>query len=111
MATRETGRLGKRGTFVIPAGMRKRLGLAEGTLVIAEERPEGILLRPAIAIPTEAYAPQRQAAFLLENAVDADDYTAARKAVRQLGLDPDAIPHFPPGKSRANPRKPRRSRA
>jgi hypothetical protein len=28
--------------------------------------------------------------------VDAEDYAAAREAVRQLGLDPDAIPHCKP---------------
>jgi hypothetical protein len=31
----------------------------------AEERPEGVLLRPAVAILTETYALERQAAFLL----------------------------------------------
>ncbi len=93
MATSETGRVGKRGTLVIPAILRRRFGLNEGSLVIAEERPEGILIRPAVAIATETYTPERRAAFLLENAVDSADYAAAREAVRRMGLDPAGIPH------------------
>lgn len=108
----ETGRLGKRGTFVIPATLRRRYGLVEGVLLIAEARADGILLRPAVAIPTETYAPERRAAFVLENAVDAADYAAARKAVQAMGLDPDQVPHAPPPpeetKASAKPR--RRSR-
>jgi len=96
MARAETGRVGKRGTLVIPAALRRRYGLDEGALVLAEERPDGILIRPAVAIATETYTPKRQAAFLLENAVDAADYAAVRKTVRDMGLDPDRIPHSPP---------------
>ena len=47
----ETSKVGKRGTLVIPAKLRQRFGLKEGSLVIAEETSEGILLRPAIAVP------------------------------------------------------------
>lgn len=92
----ESGRVGKRGTYVIPAELRRRYGLADGTLVVAEARPDGILLRPAVALATESYSAERRAAFLLENAVDAADYDAAREAVREMGLDPDAIEHEPP---------------
>ena len=96
MASSETGRVGRRGSFVIPAALRRAFGLDEGTLVIAEARPEGILLRPALAVPLETYPLERKAAYLLENAVDEADYKAARKAVKQMGLDPDAIPHATP---------------
>ena len=92
----ETGRVGKRGTLVIPATMRRRFGLSEGALIIAEERPDGILIRPAVAIAIEAYTPERKAAFLLENAVDESDYARAREEVRRLGLDPDRVPHERP---------------
>lgn len=44
----------------------------------------------------ERYTPRRLAQFLLENAVDAADYSAARREVKKLGLDPDRIPHDPP---------------
>ena len=44
----------------------------------------------------ERYTPRRRAQFLLQNAVDAADYSAARRHVRKLGLDPDSIPHDRP---------------
>jgi len=92
MAT--TAIVGKRGTLVLPAPVRKRLGLTEGSLVTIEEEPDGGLrLRPAAAVPIEIYSPERRAEFLLENAVGARDYQRARRLVRELGLDPDSIPH------------------
>jgi AbrB family looped-hinge helix DNA binding protein len=109
MASSETGRVGKRGTLVIPAALRRRFGLNEGALIIAEERPDGILIRPAVAIATEAYTPERKAAFLLENAVDAADYAAAREDVQRMGIDPDQIRHgHPPKHQTRQERKARR---
>jgi len=92
----ETSKVGKRGTVVIPARLRKRFGIEEGTLVIAEEREDGILVRPAVALPVETYSPERAAEFLLSNTVDQEDYANAVARVRAMGLDPDAIPHIKP---------------
>jgi AbrB family looped-hinge helix DNA binding protein len=92
----ETSKIGRRGAVVIPAKLRKRFGLQEGTLVIAEERTDGILLRPAVALPVETYSPERVAEFLLSNAVDAREYKKAIAKVRSMGLDPEAIPHTRP---------------
>ncbi|MGH9320795.1 MAG: AbrB/MazE/SpoVT family DNA-binding domain-containing protein [Vicinamibacteria bacterium] len=99
MSDSETTKIGSRGTIVIPAPLRRRYGLEEGTLIIAEPRDDGILLRPAVAVPVETYSPERRAEFLLSTAVDAEDYAGAVEEVRKLGLDPKTIPH----------RKPRRS--
>lgn len=93
----ETARVGKRGTVVIPAGLRHRYGLEEGAMMIAEARPDGILLRPAVTLPVETYTPERRAEFLLSNAVDDADYERAVKEVRSMGLDPESIPHRKPG--------------
>ncbi len=93
-----TSRMGKRGTIVVPAKLRKRYGLDEGSLIIAEEREDGILLRPAVAVPVEVYTPERRAEFLLNNAVDDEDYREIVKEVRAMGLDPDDIPHRKPGR-------------
>jgi bifunctional DNA-binding transcriptional regulator/antitoxin component of YhaV-PrlF toxin-antitoxin module len=98
---RTTGRVGKRGTFVIPAPLRERYGFAEGTLVIAEPREDGVLLRPAIAQPLDDEFRER----LLREADEA--YAALRAdpeawkeelAERALwertlmdGLDPDEV--------------------
>ena len=92
----EVTRVGKRGTVVIPAPLRKRYGLEEGSEVLVEETTEGLLLRPAVTLPIEIYSKDRRATFLLENAVGRDDYERAREAVRKMGLDPDAIPHESP---------------
>lgn len=91
-----TTRVGQRGTVVIPAELRKRYRLTEGTTVIAEARDEGILLRPAAVLPLETYSPRRKAEFLLTNAVDVEDYEEAVRSVRELGLDPEEIPHEKP---------------
>jgi AbrB family looped-hinge helix DNA binding protein len=79
--------------LVIPARLRRRFGLEEGSEVIAEETPEGILIRPAITVPIELYSDERKAELLLSNAVDADDYAQAVQAVRAMGLDPERIAH------------------
>ena len=91
-----TCRVGKRGTMVIPARIRRKLGLEEGSLVLLEERSEGLVVRAAAAVPIEIYGPARKAAFLLENAVDEEDYIRARKEVQKMSLDPDRIPHKRP---------------
>ncbi len=43
------------------------------------------------------YTPERTAEFLLSNAADEEEYEAAVLEVRQMGLEPDAIPHYRPG--------------
>lgn len=89
-------KVGRRGTIVVPAEFRKRYGLEEGTLVIVEESEDGILIRPAIAVPLESYTPSRKAEFLLSNTVDAEDYARAVEEVHRMGLDPATIPHYKP---------------
>lgn len=93
----EPSKVGKRGAVVLPAALRRRFGIEEGTLVIAEEREDGILIRPAVALPLETYGDARRAEFLLSNAVDAADYDAAAAEVRRMGLDPERIRHHRPG--------------
>lgn len=92
----ESAKVGKRGAIVVPAKLRKRYGIEEGTMVTAEAREDGILIRPAVLVPIERYTPERKAEFFLTNAIDEADYQQARKQVRKLGLDPDAIPHRRP---------------
>ena len=94
----EFSKVGKRGAVVIPARLRKRFGIREGSIVVAEEREDGILIRPAALMAIETYTPERLAEFHLNNAVDAADYEWAVGEVRSMGLDPESIPHEkPPG--------------
>jgi len=94
----EAVKVGKRGTIIVPAKLRKRFGIEEGTLVTTEERDDGVLIRPAVVVPVERYSAERKAEFLLSTATTAKDYQRARKEVKRLGLDPDAIPHEWPKK-------------
>ena len=86
-------RIGKRGTVVIPARVRESYGLDEGSQVIVEARPEGVLLRPVVTLPVEIYTAKRRAEFLLNSAINDEDYAQAVKKVRMMGFDPEEIPH------------------
>lgn len=86
--------VGQRGDVVIPASLRRRFGITGGSLVIVEERADGVLIRPATAFSLEMYTPERQAEFLLSNAVGPKDYARAKEAVRKMGLDFRKIPHY-----------------
>jgi AbrB family looped-hinge helix DNA binding protein len=99
----ETSRVGKRGTIVVPVKLRQRFGLKEGDLLITEEREDGILFRPAIAVPVEIYTPERKAEFLLNNAVTKESYDEACDAVREMGLDPADIPFTDPSARKSLP--------
>jgi AbrB family looped-hinge helix DNA binding protein len=92
----ESVKVGKRGAIIVPARLRKRFGIEEGTLVTAEEREDGILIRPAVIVPVERYPSKRKAEFLLSTATNRGDYERARKEVRKLGIDPDSIVHHRP---------------
>jgi AbrB family looped-hinge helix DNA binding protein len=91
-------KVGKRGAIVLPAGLRRRFGLKEGSYIVAEECGEGILIRPAVIVPYEKYTQERIAEFLLGSAADAESYAQAVEEVRRMGVDPEKIDHFrPPG--------------
>jgi len=92
----ETSKVGKRGAIVVPARLRRRFGIEEGSFVIAEAREDGILIRPAVVHAVEIYTPERKAEFILSSATDDEDYQAARETVRGMGLDPDRIEHYRP---------------
>jgi len=88
----------KRGQITIPAEIRKSMKLGDDSLVILEVTDEGILIKPAIVTPVkpEEYTRYRAAEFLLNNAVDDEDYRQARLAVKEMGLEPDRISHDKP---------------
>ena len=90
---RQTIKLGRRGTVVIPAIIRRAYRFEEGAPIIVEPRPDGVLLRPVVLLPVETYTSERKAEFLLNNAIPSEDYQTALKEVRKMGLDPQTIPH------------------
>jgi AbrB family looped-hinge helix DNA binding protein len=92
----QTVLIGKRGTVVIPAKMRKRYKLDEGSPMLIEEREDGILMRPAATTPVdvEIYTPERLAEFFLNNVLTKEGYLEARKDVERMGINPDSIDHI-----------------
>ena len=80
--------MGKRGAIIVPTRFGKRFGIEEGSIVLAEEREDGILIRPAVVVPVERYGPERKAEFHLSNATTEADYRRARSALCKLGLNP-----------------------
>jgi AbrB family looped-hinge helix DNA binding protein len=87
-------RIGKRGTIVLPAALRRQFGLEEGSVVLAEIRDEGIVLCPAIVVPADSQ--QRRAEILFSTAANEKDYSRAQKEVRRMGIDPAKIRHRKP---------------
>ncbi len=89
-------KIGKKGTVVIPAPLRKKYGFNEGSQLIVEALPDGVFLRPVVTLPVEIYTPERKAEFILNNTITPEDYALAVKKVRNMGLDPETIPHKKP---------------
>jgi bifunctional DNA-binding transcriptional regulator/antitoxin component of YhaV-PrlF toxin-antitoxin module len=83
---------GKCGGIIIPAKLPKRFDIEEGTPVTTETHEDGNLIRPAVIVPVEKYTPERKEEILLPTATTAKDYQRARKEVRRLGRNADAIP-------------------
>jgi AbrB family looped-hinge helix DNA binding protein len=98
MADRDMGSsvITPEGAFVIPTALRERFGMIPGSMVVAEEREDGILIRRSSDSSVHIYTQEEIAEFLLNNSVDEKDYRENREEVRQLGLDPDTVSHHSP---------------
>ena len=75
----------KRGVLTLPVRFRRQLGLTGENLVIAESTPEGVLLRPAIALTTEIYTDERVREFNETEAELAAEFDSARQRRQQSG--------------------------
>ncbi len=93
----KTVQLGAAGEIPIPAEMRTALGVGSGSLVKIDRVGNVLLVLPIGQEDlSECYTPERKAEFLLNSAIDDEDYAGAREAVQAMGLDPDLIPHDRP---------------
>jgi bifunctional DNA-binding transcriptional regulator/antitoxin component of YhaV-PrlF toxin-antitoxin module len=73
-----------RGMVTLPKPMRKRIGYGQGGgVLVAEERPEGILLRPGRVVAVENYSPERLAEFKASDAGLAPFEPVLRKAAKK----------------------------
>jgi AbrB family looped-hinge helix DNA binding protein len=87
-----TIKMGKRGTIVLPAKLRKQFGLEDGSILNIDATAEGISIRPAVAYDVEIYTPERRAELLLNNAMTKEEWDEIAAEVRADGLDPHNIP-------------------
>ena len=96
----DVSKVGKRGTVVIPAELRRQFGIEEGSLVLAEAHEKGVLIRPAVALPTDEYRRQFLEQVNLDYATLREDATAWKAEVTERhildgtlldGLDPNEI--------------------
>ncbi|HSF47325.1 MAG TPA: AbrB/MazE/SpoVT family DNA-binding domain-containing protein [Burkholderiales bacterium] len=63
-------KLGKKGQVSIPAALLSRLGLSDGSTLIAETTEDGaVVLRPAAVYPVELYSEQRIREFEKADAI------------------------------------------
>jgi AbrB family looped-hinge helix DNA binding protein len=92
-----TIKMGKRGTLVLPAKLRKQFGLEDGSLLNVEEIDGGIGLRPTYAYEAEIWSPQRKAYLLLINTLTKEEYDRVAALLVDEGIDPTDIPYLDPG--------------
>jgi AbrB family looped-hinge helix DNA binding protein len=83
-----TIKMGKRGTIVLPAKLRKQFGLEDGSLLVIETKDGEIRIRPAFVIEPEAWTPQRKAYLALINAMTQEEYDDVSALLREEGIDP-----------------------
>ena len=96
MAEKYRVKLGKDGMLKFPKELRRLYGLREGKEVTVETSVEGIMINPVWEERMEVYTDERIAEFLLNNAIDEEDYELARVEVVKMGLHPDQIEHVKP---------------
>lgn len=53
-----TARIDGRGSFVIPARLRRVLGMDAGSLLMLEVRDGALIVKPAVAVPVESLRAQ-----------------------------------------------------
>jgi AbrB family looped-hinge helix DNA binding protein len=95
MAT-TTIKMGKRGTIVLPAKLRKQFGLADGSLLVTEAKDGEIRIRPAFVVEPEVWTPQRKAYLALINAMTREEYDDVSALLREEGIDPTDTPGLDP---------------
>ena len=88
---KDTIKMGKRGTLVLPAKLRKQFGLEDGSLLLTEAKDGEIRLRPAVVSDGEIFTPERRAYFMLINSMTQEEWDEMAAQVRAMGLNPENI--------------------
>lgn len=77
-------KLGKKGQVFIPAALLSRLGLSDGSTLIAETTEDGaVVLRPAAVYPVELYSEQRIREFEKADAIKPEEEKRLTRALKR----------------------------
>ena len=95
MAT-TTIKMGKRGTIVLPAKLRKQFGLDDGSLLVTEAKDGEIRLRPAFMYEPPVWSPEETAYFILINSMTKEEWDRNLPDVFAMGVDPMKIEGLEP---------------
>jgi AbrB family looped-hinge helix DNA binding protein len=71
----------QRGQITLPSDVRKRFGIKEGAVLMLEERPGELVLRPATVLEVEVYSDEDVARWTAEDALDQDTRSRIKKKV------------------------------
>jgi AbrB family looped-hinge helix DNA binding protein len=78
-ATRTNVIVSRRGQITLPAPLRRRLGIADGDVVVLEERRGEVVIHPSAVIEVEAYSDEDVAAWNDVDHLDARQRLRLRK--------------------------------
>ncbi len=79
---RETLIVSNRGQITLPAAIRKRIGIREGSAVIIEERGNELVLKPAAVFEIEMYSDKQIAAWEKADRMGVQEKNAVLKKVK-----------------------------
>jgi AbrB family looped-hinge helix DNA binding protein len=91
-----TIKMGKRGTIVLPAKLRKHFGLEDGSLLVTEAKDGEIRLRPAFVYEPPVWSPEETAYFMLINSMTKEEWDRNLPDVLEMGVDPAKIEGLEP---------------
>jgi len=91
-----TIKMGKRGTIVLPAKLRKQFGLGDGSLLVTEAKDGEIRLRPAFVYEPSVWSPEETAYFILINSMTKEEWDRNLPGVLEMGVDPAKIEGLEP---------------
>ena len=77
----ETLVVSSRGQITLPAGLRKRLGIKSGDVVILEERDNEVVLKPGIILEVQHYSDEQIAQWDAEDKLSEKERAQLRKTL------------------------------
>ncbi|GEM_PF-871234 len=72
-----------RGQITLPARVRKRMGIKGGDVMILEDRPEEIVLRPGIVLELERYSDEQIAEWDAADRLDDKEHARLLQALNR----------------------------